>query len=88
MQTDTRTRSRLLLYNPLAGIKREKEKNPRRPSALYDRYEKTRTAAQRLQLIEAATGCPSGERYRLKVELALVIVEATGRRISAVRNLR
>jgi integrase len=61
------------------------EKIPRRPIATWDRFQATWTAIQDLT-VNAAT---DQERQRwIKVELALVLPEATGRRLSAIRHLR
>lgn len=74
----------LLQYNPLRGVKLPVEKNPRRPVATWERFEKTRLAMQQLQRSES-----EAERQRwTKMELALVLVEATGRRLGSVRQLR
>ncbi len=64
---------RLLLENPLHGIKLPREKNPRRPVMRHDIY---------LKLLEVA-----GQVDPL-LALALVVAEGTGRRISGWRNLR
>lgn len=37
---------RLLESNPLDGLRRPREQNPRRPVATYDRFQKTRAAIQ------------------------------------------
>lgn len=76
---------RLLAQNPLAGIKRACEQDPRRPVATWERYQATRAILQQL-----ATSAPTEARRRrwISVELALVLAEATGRRLSAIRNLR
>ncbi len=75
----------LLKDNPLRGMRIPREDNPRRPVADYDRFLKIRAAAQ-----ELATTAPQErgrERWR-RFELALVIAEATGRRIGAILGLR
>lgn len=75
---------RLLDQNPLAGIRKPHEKNPRRPIATFERFLVTRKAIQRL-----SKGCKTdAERKKwLKLELALVIAEATGRRLGSIRQL-
>jgi integrase len=75
----------LLEYEPLRGVSTPVEKNPRRPVASLERYQATRTAMQRL-----GQSCGSdAERVRwVQVELALVLAEATGRRLSSIRQLR
>ena len=76
---------RLLDGNPLAGVRRVREQNPRRPVATYERFTATRAAMQRL----ASEAESETERTRwTKMELALVIAEATGRRLGAIRQLR
>lgn len=64
---------RLLKENPLFGVRLPKEKNPRRPVIRHDSY---------LKLLEVA-----GHLEPL-LELALIVAEGTGRRISSWRNLR
>lgn len=76
---------RLLEANPLAGVRRTHEPNPRRPVATWDRYTATRTAMQ--QYAVGAKPGPARARW-LKVELALVLAEGTGRRLGAIRHLR
>jgi len=76
---------RLLDQNPLAGIRRPKEKNPKRPVATWDRYQVTRRTIQAL----ADKGATEESRRKwVKLELALVLAEATGRRLGAIRQLR
>lgn len=64
---------RLLKENPLFGVRLPKEKNPRRPVIHHDVY---------LKLLEVAS------QVDPLLELALIVAEGTGRRISAWRNLR
>jgi integrase len=76
---------RLLEANPLEGMKLEREKNPRRPVATWERFEQTRAAIAELRAAESE----AADRVRwVQLDLALVVVEATGRRIGAVRQLR
>jgi integrase len=75
----------LLAENPLRGMKMPREENPRRPVATFDRFEKVRAAAQ--ELAETAPQERGRERW-LRFELALVLAEATGRRVGAIRGLR
>lgn len=76
---------RWLKENPLAGIRRPREPNPQRPIATWERFVKTREAMR--ALAEDAT--TEGERERwIEMELALVLAEGTGRRLSAIRQLR
>lgn len=76
---------RLLDQNPLAGVKRIRENNPKRPVATWDRFQKTRQAVQELA---GNAKTAAGARKWLKLELALVLAEATGRRLGAIRQLR
>ena len=75
----------LLQHSPLKGFRLPVEKNPRRPVATFERYAKSRAAIQRL----ANSSQSENARVRwMKLELALVLVEATGRRLGSVRQLR
>jgi integrase len=76
---------RLLDQNPLAGVRRPREKNPKRPLATWDRYEATRRTVQ--ELAEQAKS-EAARRKWLKLALALILAEATGRRLGAIRQLR
>lgn len=80
------TNARWLHANPLKGIQRRPEKNPRRPVTCQERFDATRRAIQ-ARGARAADG--SDERLKwTRLELALVLAEATGRRIGAIRQLR
>lgn len=92
-------RRRWLEYHPLAGVRRPREKNPKRPIATWERFQKARATAQRLVAEaeakrDAATkACTRmhAEATRdkwIRVELMLVLAEATGRRAGAIRQLR
>lgn len=70
--------------DPLAGVKVAQEKNPQRPIASWARFEKIRSALRRLA--DEATTLPAKHRW-IKTELALVLAEATGRRIGSIRAL-
>jgi integrase len=75
----------LLRSNPLAGVRRVREQDPKRPIATWDRYQATRAALREL----AAQAESGADRVRwIKVELALVLAEATGRRLGSIRQLR
>jgi integrase len=78
--------ARLLEVNPLAGVARvRRDPHPRRPVATWDRF----TASRRVMQQRAAATAGTPERMRwVRVELALVLAEATGRRLSAIRHLR
>jgi integrase len=76
---------RWLDQNPLEGMRFEKEKNPRRPVSTQDRYETTRAAVQRL----AADAVDQRDRLRwMRLEFALFLAVATGRRRGALVGLR
>ena len=79
------TGQRWLKDNPLHGIKRIHEKNPKRPVANWDRFVKTRKAMREL---EASSRSERAKDRWIKLELALVIAEATGRRLNSIRQLR
>jgi integrase len=76
---------RWLDRNPLEGVRLERERNPVRAWATYDRFLAVRQAVQ--ELVDGATG--ESERARwTRLDLALVIAEATGRRRGAITKLR
>ena len=81
----SRAGKRLLEHNPLAGVRRPREKNPKRPVATWDRYLETRKAVA--GLIEDAKSEVSMRKW-LKLDLALTLAEATGRRLGSIRQLR
>ena len=81
----TRTGRRLLEQNPLAGVKRPREKNPKRPVATWQRYQATRKAIQ--ELVAGAKSDISRRKW-LRLDLALTLAEATGRRLGSIRQLR
>jgi integrase len=75
----------LLAFHPLAGVRIDRERNPRRPVATSERYERTRTAIQQLH----ADATSDRERRRwLKLDMALVLAKQTGRRLGAIRQLQ
>jgi integrase len=74
----------LLEQNPLAGVKRPREKNPKRPVATWERYQATRKAIQELAV---SAKSDASRRKWLKLELALTLAEATGRRLGSIRQL-
>ena len=76
---------RLLDGNPLAGIRRPREQNPLRPIASFERYTATRVA---MQQICAEEQTDAARTRWTKMELALVLAEATGRRLGAIRQLK
>ena len=76
---------RLLDKHPLAGIAPIRERNPRRAVATWERYQTTRKAIQKLA--DEATESHVQQHW-VRVELVLVLAEATGRRIGSIRHLR
>ena len=89
----------LLERHPLERISVKGEHDPRRPTASFERFEKTRAAMQSMQqryAEEAKTAESRGERERaearcrtwIRAELALVVLEATGRRRGSIMHLR
>jgi integrase len=77
--------ARLLDLNPIAGVRLVRERNPRRATATWDRFVATRKA---LQTLQADTESETLRTRWRKVELALVLAEATGRRLGSIRQLR
>jgi integrase len=76
---------RLLAANPLAGLRRPSDPSPRSPVATWDRFVTSRNKLQELRTNSKS----ETERARwLKIELALVLAEAAGRRLGAIRHLR
>jgi integrase len=76
---------RLLDRNPLESVKLPgRGTNPRRPVASHDRFRATRGAIVKLQE-EARTDAE--RRKWLKLEIALVLAQATGRRLGSIRQL-
>jgi site-specific recombinase XerD len=72
---------RLLVVNPLAGVKgRKRETEPHRPVATWERFQALRIAMQ--ELAEQ-----TGNQRWVRIEFALVLAEATGRRIGSIRQL-
>jgi len=59
--------------------KRIREKNPKRPVAAWERHQETRKAVQDLV---AQAKSDESRRQWLKLELALTLAEATGRRLA------
>jgi integrase len=76
---------RLLEQNPLAGTRRPREKNPKRPVATWERYQETRRVIQELA---AESRSEISRQKWLKLELALILAETTGRRLGAILQLR
>lgn len=67
--------------NPLEGVRFEREKNPRRPTATWDQYEATRVIVERL----AGEATCDAERLKwVRLLLALWLAEALGRRRGSI----
>ncbi len=90
---------RLLDFHPLQGVRRPRERNPKRPITTWERFERARGAAQeltgeaeaRIQNPKTDEGRAAAEADRVKwlrAELGLVLLEATGRRSGSIRQLR
>jgi integrase len=77
---------RLLRENPVRGFETPTEKNPRRPVASDDRYEAVRAVSDQVTMRVRVGGEETFPRSYLS-EL-LDIAEGTGRRISAICQLR
>lgn len=75
---------RLLETNPLKDLKLPRERNPRRPVATHTRFEHTLDAIRRLH--DAETDIDERRRWR-RLEVALRLAEACGRRVGSVRCL-
>ena len=92
-------RRRLLEFHPLQGIRRLREKNPKRPIATWERFQQSRRAAQELaaeaqrrvgdsKTDEGAAAAEADRAKWVRAELGLVLLEATGRRTGSIRQLR
>ncbi|HEY5022334.1 MAG TPA: hypothetical protein VII30_07600 [Gemmatimonadaceae bacterium] len=62
-----------------------REKNPKRPVASWERFQATRKAMR--ELAEKNVDNPARHQKWRRMEFALVLAEATGRRLGAVRHL-
>jgi integrase len=76
--------ARLLQFNPLDGVRMIREKNELRPVATWERFLKTREA---LAAFIGEASFPSVRIRWQKIDLALVLAEATGRRLGSIRLL-
>jgi integrase len=74
----------LLDRNPLQNVKRVREKNKKQPVATWERYQATIAAMRRL----GDTKNETVQTRWLRMEMALFIAEATGRRLGSIRQLR
>jgi integrase len=70
---------------PRRGFKLPREENVAHPVATYDRFLKLR---EKLKELGATAPQERGRDRWLRIELALVLAEATGARIGAIRRLR
>lgn len=76
---------RWLDFNPLDGMRFDRERNPRREVATVERFNLTRKAIQDL----AASSEADEDRARwTRLDLALFLAESTGRRRGAIVGLR
>jgi integrase len=76
---------RWLDFNPLDGMRFEREKNPRRAVASVERFQATRKAIQ--DLASAAESDEDKDRWT-RLDMALYLGEATGRRRGSIVGLR
>ncbi len=76
----------LLHEHPARGYPMPRERNPRRPVATQDRYDTVQAVADQVPMAIRWAGTRRRQRSYLRELLA--IVNGTGRRISAVRQLR
>jgi integrase len=90
---------RWLNQNPIQHVRVQGERDPQRPVADYDRFEKTSNAMRELQrhyASEAQLDCSpkamahaeTNRKTWLRAELGLTLIEATGRRRGAIMALR
>jgi integrase len=75
----------LLERNPLAGVKRVREKNKKQPVATWERFESTIAAMRTLK--GEATSNTARARW-IRMEFALTIAEATGKRLGSIQQLQ
>lgn len=75
----------LLNGNPLAGVKKIREKNKKQPAATWERYEATVAAMQNLR---ADVKSEEARARWTRMEFALFLAERTGRRLGSIRSLR
>ena len=83
---DPATGRYLMKENPARGFELPTEKNPRRPVATQDRFEKVRAAAEEVEIVVGRGKARRSVRSYLPE--ILDIVNGTGRRISAVLALK
>ncbi len=90
---------RWLDFHPLAGVRYIREKNPKRPITTWERYQQARQTARELvaqaeakrtdaKTPEGRAAADADREKWIHTELALVLLEATGRRAGAIRQLR
>lgn len=78
---------RVLHDHPLRGYSLPEEQNPRLPLTTYDRFARSRAALADFAEEAWAEGATDEWRVWRLTDLALVLAEATGRRIGAIRQL-
>lgn len=75
---------RLLSVHPLLGVKFPRERNPKRPIASWERFQSTRQA---LQILAHEAESDAKRELWYGADMALVLLEATGRRRGSVVQL-
>jgi len=76
---------RRLDFNPLDGLRFDRERNPRRAVASVERFQATRNA---VQMLEAESQTEEDRLRWRRLDMALFLAEATGRRRGAIVGLR
>jgi len=75
----------LLDRHPLLGVRRVREKNKKQAVATMERFEATMNALR--NFVSESEDTPTRLRW-LRIEFALFLAEATGRRLGSIRQLR
>jgi len=78
----------LLRENPARGFPIPKERNPRRPVATWDRYQALRAVSDRVTMVAPQKDRHGAQEVRSYLSEVLDLAVATGRRLSAIRQLR
>lgn len=81
----TKDGQRLITFNPVSGMRFQKEQNPVRPITSRSRYRTTRRTAR---LLSAAAATKLKRLQWIRLELALFIAYHTARRRGAIAGLR
>ena len=71
--------------NPLLNVRRVREKNKKQPCATWERYQATMTKLR--QFVKDAEDDTTRLRWQ-RMEFAVFLAEATGRRLGSIRQLR